>query len=253
MTSNRRPRGCRGPWTARRRARRASYDGGRRIATIRNSSPLADFSTNFDARAFVGSDVRSGSTRLSSRPAMPRPMDPLRIPLPRRAEGGGAMMELRRHQPVPRPIQAAPDSDVFPPPAKCGGVDARSEAMTLPTAAVAAVEYPQQEGDGTPRDAALQRGSRGPPTPTPDAQPTLGAGEPRPPREGRGGRPEAGGGEGEGDEGAGADAVRGEWRVDGIYGGGLVKEEQSAATCEVVVVRDENESGRQTRDPNETG
>ena len=44
-------------------------------------------------------------------------------------------------------------------------------------------------------------------------------------------------------------------RVDGIYGGGLVKEEQeqSTATCEVVVVRDENESGRQTRDPNETG
>ena len=29
---------------------------------------------------------------------------------------------------------------------------------------------------------------------------TLGAGEPRPPREGRGGRPEAGGGEGEGGE-----------------------------------------------------
>ena len=82
---------------------------------------------------------------------------------------------------------------------------------------------------------------------------TLGAGEPRPPREGRGGRPEAGGGKGEGDEGAGADAVRGEWRVDGIYGSGLVKEEQSPVTCEIVVVRDENESGRQTRDPNETG
>ena len=245
---------------------------------------------------------------------MPRPMDPLRIPLPRRAEGGGAMMELRRHQPVPRPIQAAPDSDVFPPPAKCGGGDARSEAMPLSTAAVAAVEYPQREGAGIPRDAALRKRSREPPTPTPDAQPTLGAGEPRPPREGRpsaaattpaprrcprrpqpslpsstpdekatgpletlpsgkdtgsqptlgageprppregrGGRPEAGGGEGEGDEGAGADAVRGEWRVDGIYGGGLVKEEQSAATCEVVVVRDENKSVRQTRDPNKTG
>ena len=42
-------------------------------------------------------------------------------------------------------------------------------------------------------------------------------------------------------------------RVDGIYGSGLVKEEQSPATCEIVVVRDEKESGRQTRDPNETG
>ena len=162
------------------------------------------------------------------------------------------MMELRRDRPLPRPMQAAPDSDVFPLPAKCGGADACSEAMPSPTAAVAAVEYPQREGDRTPQDAALRKGSREPPTPTPDAQPTLGAGEPHPPLEGRGGQPEAGGGEGEGDEGAGADAVRGEWRVDGIYGGGLVKEEQSATTCEVVVVRDENKSGRQTRDPNET-
>ena len=152
-TSNRRPRGCRGAWTARRGARRASFDGGLRIATIQNGSPL-DFSKNFDARAFVGGDVRSGSTCLSSRPAMPRPMDPLGIPFQRRAEGGGRTMELRRDRPVPRPMQAAPDFDVFPPPAKCGGDNARSEAMPLPTAAVAAVEYPQREGDGTPRDAA---------------------------------------------------------------------------------------------------
>ena len=114
--------------------------------------------------------------------------------------------------------------------------------MPSPTAAVAAVEYPQREGDKTPQDAALQKGSRELPTPTPNAQPTLGAGEPRPLREGRGGRPEAGGGEGEGDEEAGADADQGEWRIDGIYGSGLVKEEQSPATCEIVVVRDEKES-----------
>ena len=164
-TSNRHPRGCRGPWTVRRGARRASFDGGRRIATIRDGSLLTDFSKNFDARAFVGGNVRSGSTRLSSRPAMPRPMDPLRIPLPRRAEGGGGMMELRRDRPVPRPMQAAPNSDVFPPPAKCGDSDARSEAMPSPTAAVAAIEYPRREGDGTPRDAALRRGYREPTDP----------------------------------------------------------------------------------------
>ena len=96
-------------------------------------------------------------------------------------------MELRRDRPVPRLMQAAPDSDVFPPPAKCGGDDARSEAMPSPTAAVAAVEYPQREGDRTPQDAALRKGSREPPTPTPDAELTLGADEPRLLREGRGG------------------------------------------------------------------